>query len=67
MDVFDAVTVDAGVDVIKQGDMGDNFYIVEDGSLDIHLDKIGKVRVVQMACVAWVVRMLLKHTHAHTH
>jgi len=46
MDVFDAVTVDAGVDVIKQGDMGDNFYIVEDGSLDIHLDKFGKVRVV---------------------
>ena len=46
VDAFDEVSFDAGVDVIQQGDMGDNFYVVDVGSLDIYLDKIGKVSAV---------------------
>ena len=35
IDVFDSKEFDAGATVIKQGDEGEHFYVVETGSLDI--------------------------------
>ena len=43
MDAFDVAEYAEGVDVIKQGDNGDNFYIVESGILEVFLDGTGKV------------------------
>jgi CRP-like cAMP-binding protein len=47
VDAFESIEFDAGIDVITQGDPGDNFYIVEEGSLDVYIDNVGKVRSVQ--------------------
>ena len=43
LDCFDCKTFEAGVQVITQGDNGDNFYVVQDGTLEVFLDGIGKV------------------------
>jgi CRP-like cAMP-binding protein len=43
VDAFDSIEFAEGVDVITQGDSGDNFYIVEEGSLDVYIDSVGKV------------------------
>ena len=43
VDAFSSETVSAGVDVIKQGEDGEKFYVVEEGTLDIYLgdNKVG--------------------------
>ena len=42
-DAFDVISIKGGVNIITQGDNGDNFYVVEEGSLDVSLEGIGKV------------------------
>jgi cAMP-dependent protein kinase regulator len=37
VDAFESKTVTAGTFVIRQGESGDNFYVVESGSLDIYV------------------------------
>lgn len=37
VDAFDLVEFEAGQEVIRQGDQGDNFYVVESGRLDVYL------------------------------
>ncbi len=43
VDAFSSEEIQAGADVIKQGEDGENFYVVERGSLDIYLgeNKVG--------------------------
>ena len=43
VDAFDEKYVEAGTDVIVQGDNGDNFYVIESGSCEVYLNDIGKV------------------------
>ena len=45
MDAFEPVTVSAGTFVIEQGQGGDVFYVVEDGSLEIYVKNLEGVRV----------------------
>jgi len=43
VDAFESIQYEEVVDVITQGDPGDNFYIVEEGSLDVYIENVGKV------------------------
>mmetsp|Transcript_2857 Transcript_2857/g.4867 ORF Transcript_2857/g.4867 Transcript_2857/m.4867 type:complete len:350 (-) Transcript_2857:493-1542(-) len=43
MAALEAVTFESGATIIKQGDPGDNFYIVEDGQCDISVNGVGSV------------------------
>ena len=40
VDAFDSKDVGAGINVITQGEAGDEFYVVETGSLDIFIDGV---------------------------
>lgn len=42
VDAFELVDVKGGAYVINQGEKGEHFYVVEDGSLDIYINMAGK-------------------------
>jgi CRP-like cAMP-binding protein len=43
VDAFDVKNIEAGTDVIVQGETGDNFYMIESGECEVYLNDIGKV------------------------